>query len=234
MILAIYRTGKGGFGREVIDSARRFNLAYKAWSKIVFVDEMPNEASFYGAEVYRLKTAREKFSSEKIVGIAATGDPVLRKSLSRQMIENGIALTTLIDNTAVVSDSAKISLGSIISTGCFVSSDAGLGEGVALVAHATVGHDVLLGEYCTVSGMVNIGGYCTIGRECFIGMGAQLKDGIKVGRNVVVGMGSVVYADLPDQVVALGNPCRPMRPNLEEQSSKRGGDIGNNEQHGKI
>ncbi len=216
MILAIYRTGNGGFGREVMDSARRFNVAYKAWSRIVFVDEMSNEASFYGAEVYRLKTAREKFSSEIIVGVAATGDPALRKSLSRQMMENGIPLTTLIDNAAVVSDSAKTGLGSIISTGCFVSSDADLGEGVALIAHSMVGHDVLLGEYCTVSGMVNIGGNCTIGSECFIGMGAQLKDGIKVGRNVVIGMGSVVYADLPDQVVALGNPCRPMRPNAEK------------------
>lgn len=234
MILAVYRTGKGGFAREVIDSARRFNLAYKTWSRIVVVDEMPHEASFYGAEVYRLGTAREKFSSEKIVGVAATGDPALRKSLSRQMMGSGISLTTLVDNTAIVSDTAKIGLGSIISTGCFVSSDAGLGEGVALVAHATVGHDVQLGEYCTVSGMVNIGGYSTIGSECFIGMGAQLKDGIKVGRNVVVGMGSVVYADLPDQVVAVGNPCRPMRPNVQEQSSKLRGDISDSEQHGKI
>ena len=51
-----------------------------------------------------------------------------------------------------------------------------------------------------------------IEKNCWIGAGAILVPGIKIGDNVVVGAGSVVTKDLPDNVVAVGNPCHILRP----------------------
>ena len=50
-----------------------------------------------------------------------------------------------------------------------------------------------------------------IGRNCWIGAGAIIVPGITIGNNVVIGAGSVVTKDLPDNVVAVGNPCRVLR-----------------------
>lgn len=50
-----------------------------------------------------------------------------------------------------------------------------------------------------------------IGRNCWIGAGAIILPGITIGENTVVGAGSVVTRDLPDNVVAAGNPCRVLR-----------------------
>lgn len=50
-----------------------------------------------------------------------------------------------------------------------------------------------------------------IGRNCWIGAGAVIVPGVTIGDNVVVGAGSVVTKDLPDNVVAVGNPCRVLR-----------------------
>ncbi len=50
-----------------------------------------------------------------------------------------------------------------------------------------------------------------IGKNCWIGAGALIMPGITVGDNVVIGAGSVVTKDLPDNVVAVGNPCRVLR-----------------------
>ncbi len=50
-----------------------------------------------------------------------------------------------------------------------------------------------------------------IGRNCWIGAGVVIVPGIRIGDNVVVGAGSVVTKDLPDNVVAVGNPCRVLR-----------------------
>jgi len=47
-----------------------------------------------------------------------------------------------------------------------------------------------------------------------------VKDQVRIGDGVIVGMGSVVFNDLPDNVIALGNPARPMRPNLEQRVFK--------------
>lgn len=51
-----------------------------------------------------------------------------------------------------------------------------------------------------------------IGRNCWIGAGAVIVPGVTIGDNVVVGAGSVVTRDLPADVVAVGNPCRVLRP----------------------
>lgn len=50
-----------------------------------------------------------------------------------------------------------------------------------------------------------------IGRNCWIGAGAVIVPGITIGDNVVVGAGSIVTKDLPDNVVAVGNPCHILR-----------------------
>ncbi len=51
-----------------------------------------------------------------------------------------------------------------------------------------------------------------IGKNCWIGAGAIIMPGVTIGDNVVVGAGSIVTKDLPDNVVAVGNPCRVLRP----------------------
>ncbi|MDE6880951.1 MAG: sugar O-acetyltransferase [Oscillospiraceae bacterium] len=50
-----------------------------------------------------------------------------------------------------------------------------------------------------------------IGRNCWIGAGAMILPGVRIGDNTVVGAGSVVTKDLPSNVVAVGNPCRVLR-----------------------
>lgn len=50
-----------------------------------------------------------------------------------------------------------------------------------------------------------------IGKNCWIGAGVVIVPGITIGDNVVVGAGSVVTKDLPDNVVAVGNPCKVLR-----------------------
>ena len=50
-----------------------------------------------------------------------------------------------------------------------------------------------------------------IGKNCWIGAGVVIVPGITIGYNVVVGAGSIVTKDLPDNVVAVGNPCKVLR-----------------------
>lgn len=51
-----------------------------------------------------------------------------------------------------------------------------------------------------------------IGRNCWIGAGAILLPGVHIGDGTVIGAGSVVTKDIPANVVAVGNPCRVLRP----------------------
>lgn len=51
-----------------------------------------------------------------------------------------------------------------------------------------------------------------IGKNCWLGAGVIVLPGVTIGDNTVVGAGSVVNKDLPPNVVAVGNPCRVLRP----------------------
>jgi maltose O-acetyltransferase len=51
-----------------------------------------------------------------------------------------------------------------------------------------------------------------IGADVWIGGGAIVCPGVRIGARTVIGAGSVVTRDVPDDVFAAGNPCRVVRP----------------------
>lgn len=51
-----------------------------------------------------------------------------------------------------------------------------------------------------------------IGEDCWLGAGVIVLPGVTIGRGSVIGAGSVVTKDIPENVVAFGNPCRVVRP----------------------
>ena len=50
-------------------------------------------------------------------------------------------------------------------------------------------------------------GKVTIGSNCFIGARSLILPGVTIGNNIIIGAGSVVTKDIPENSVAVGNPC---------------------------
>jgi maltose O-acetyltransferase len=50
-----------------------------------------------------------------------------------------------------------------------------------------------------------------IGSDVWVGGGAQILAGVTIGSRSVIGAGSVVTRDIPESVLAVGNPCRVLR-----------------------
>lgn len=50
-----------------------------------------------------------------------------------------------------------------------------------------------------------------VGNDVWFGGGVTVLPGVTIGDNVVIGAGSVVVKDIPSGVVAVGNPCKPIR-----------------------
>ena len=59
-----------------------------------------------------------------------------------------------------------------------------------------------------------------IGNNVWIACNAVVLGGVHIGSNVVIGAGSVVTGDIPDGCLAVGVPCRPVRPITEADSMK--------------
>ena len=60
----------------------------------------------------------------------------------------------------------------------------------------------------------------TIGDNVWIGGGVTIVPGVTIGDNTVIGAGSVVVKDIPSNVLAVGNPCKPIRTITPEEKKE--------------
>lgn len=113
--------------------------------------------------------------------------------------------------------------GTYISIGanCFINFDAIVLDG----APVTIGDDVQIGPRVQLLAALHpvddhqarrtgweSTAPVTIGDNAWLGAGVIVCPGVTIGENAVVGAGSVVTRDVPGHVLAVGNPCRVVRP----------------------
>jgi maltose O-acetyltransferase len=59
-----------------------------------------------------------------------------------------------------------------------------------------------------------------IGPDVWVGGGALILPGVRIGSRSVIGAGSVVTRDIPDGVFAAGNPCRVIRGIADNENAE--------------
>ncbi len=76
------------------------------------------------------------------------------------------------------------------------------------VAIYTAGHPI---HPDTRNSQYEYGKEVTIGDNVWLGGSVVITPGVHIGNNVVIGAGSVVTRDIPDNAIAVGNPCKVVR-----------------------
>lgn len=101
-------------------------------------------------------------------------------------------------------------------------------------------NSVILGNYCSIASNVHIGGMdhnyswfstsgllndqcvydkiTVIGNDVWIGTGCIIKQGVKIGDASVIGAGSFVNKDIPENTIAFGLPVKVYKPRFESHT----------------
>lgn len=208
--------GAGGLGVEVADIWRRRGLS-GGGEQLVFIDDIKaGSGPVTEVEVISLAQAAAEYPGQSFV--IALGEPADRARLWVQLQQLGLVPRhPLVDPASIVSVHATIGAGTIVSQFTTVAARAVVGENVSLNVASIVGHDVTVEDHCVISSMVNFGGASTIGTGSYVGMGATIKEKVTIGANSIIGMGAVVHTDIPDGVIAVGNPARVVRRNENQK-----------------
>lgn len=217
MILGIY--GAGGLGREVLELARIINSREKNWDDFIFIDDEKVESEVNGVKLYSYKEAVRKFKSNLEVSMGI-GEVAAREKLFSKLRCDGLLLATLIHPDVYIPDTTIIGRGVTIQYGCFISCDVRVEDYVYIQPQVNVGHNDVLKEGCMLSGMVNLGGHVSIGKYAYAGLSSAFKEGVSVGDYAIIGMYSAVYKDIPEEMIAMGNPARVVKRNEEHRVFK--------------
>lgn len=131
-----------------------------------------------------------------------------RRPLALRLEEAGASLPPLVHPAAVISTTATLGAGVIVSAGVIVQSDARIGRFTMLNTAATIDHDNQVGAFVSIAPGVHTAGRVTIQDRAFVGLGAVIINDVTVGEGAVVGAGAVVTRDVPPGAKVVGNPAR--------------------------
>jgi acetyltransferase-like isoleucine patch superfamily enzyme len=147
----------------------------------------------------------------------AVSKPIHRVLMLEKAATLGLRPSSMLSPEAFVSDHSEIGVGTIIAPHCSIQAKARIGRNVAVNTSTIIGYNVLVEENCVLSSMVNPGGGVHVETAYDIGMGALVKEKLRIGHTFIVGMGSVVYFEVPNEVIAIGNPARVVRRNEDRK-----------------
>ena len=197
--------GAKGLAKDILFSFPEYE------ERFVFYDDI-NKENTYLFNSFKIIKSRDELMALYANGflfILGVGGSKNRVLLYNKFIEWRGRPTTLISNNAKVGKySTIIEDGTLVLDGAKITNNVSIGKGSLINKGAFIGHDVVIGDYCDIAPGVRITGGVTIGHNTEIGTGAIVIPKINIGNNVVVGAGAVVVKDLPDNVVAVGNPAR--------------------------
>jgi sugar O-acyltransferase (sialic acid O-acetyltransferase NeuD family) len=190
----MYIYGAGGHAKVVIDILES--------SKVAISGLFDNKKANYDFLNYQVHAVIDGVISPLIIAI---GDNKTRKKVAHDLL---VEFGKAVHSTAIISDRASIGEGTVVMQGAIVQSCSHIGKHCIINTGSAIDHDCEIEDFVHISPHTTLCGNVSVGEGSWIGAGATIIQGIKIGRWSVIGAGSVVVKDVPDNVLAYGNPCK--------------------------
>lgn len=131
---------------------------------------------------------------------------------------NTSSFNNLIHPSSVVASTVNSLNGLYVEPLSVVSAYSALGFGVTINRNCSIGHHNIIGDYCSIHPGSNLAGHVELGDNVTIGPGSTVFSHVKIGNNSIIGGGSVVTKEIPENVIAFGNPCKVVKSlNLSQE-----------------
>lgn len=192
--------GAGGHAAELRDYINHHNLA-KPDSQILvmgFIDDNEQNYHHYGFREPFLGTIKDHLVRQDVSYLMGIANLEYRKPIIETFKSQNGKFIGFIHPTAIISPSAIMGEGVVISHNASVGPKVRIGSFNMLNSRCTIGHDTVLGDYNFISPQVAISGNTTIGDENLLGTNSCTIPGIRIGNKNKIAAGMVVYKPVGD------------------------------------
>ena len=192
--------GAGGHAAELVDYIDYINNSsgQLKFEVIGLIDDNKENYNHYDYSYKYLGTIQKHIINENIHYLMAIADASIKKMIVEKFKLKGANFIGLIHPTALISSSAIIGEGVVISHNVSIGPKVVLGDFNVLNSRCTIGHDSIVGNYNFISPQVAFGGYVKIGDENLFGTNSCTIPGVKVGNNNKITAGMVVNKPIKD------------------------------------
>src|SRR5258706_1008502 len=167
---------------------------------------------FDGVEILggeeQLEELQNKGVKHLIIGF---GNCEARLKFAELARSKGFKLTSAIHPSAIIASNVAIGSGTVVAAGAVINSGTHIGENAIINTSSSVDHECVIGDGAHICPGVHLAGKVTVGRGTWVGIGSCVIDHISIGNATLIGAGSVVARNIPDNVVAYGNPAKIVR-----------------------
>lgn len=194
----MYLCGAGGHAKVIID--------------ILEANDIKIEGLFDDDTSIKTLMNYPVFHTEKLKGplVISVGNNKIRKKIASTA---GIEFRTAIHPSAIISKYVHIDAGTVVMQGAIIQSCTNIGKHCIVNTSVSIDHECMIEDFVHISPHATLCGNVCVGEGTWIGAGVTVIQGIKIGKWSVIGAGSVVTKDVPDNVIAYGSPCKVIREN---------------------
>jgi len=146
-------------------------------------------------------------------GLISIGDNWSRKNVHDCIVDliPDFKFINAIHPSVIIGKNVVLGIGITAMAGTIISPNCSIGNFCFFATGAQLDHDSMIDSYASISAGSVTGGKVNIGKYSAITLGVTIIDRINIGENVVIGSGSLVIDDIPDNVLAHGQPAKIIR-----------------------
>jgi sugar O-acyltransferase (sialic acid O-acetyltransferase NeuD family) len=156
-----------------------------------------------------------------VLGVASYSNPKLRKQLSERLDLAPDRYYTVVHSSAEVSSAALVGPGCVLMQHVVVSRGVRLHGNVLVTQSCCIGHDTEVKQFTVFAPGVTVCGRSRIGESVYMGAGSTSAPGIGIGRESLIGIGSVVVESVQAGCTVFGNPARVIQRGSRPRWSPR-------------
>ena len=197
--------GASGFATEVAWLIEEINSYKLEWEILGFVDDNYKNFPEY-VNGYRVLGDIDyiKQLSDDVFFVIGIGNGKIREKIAKKIGDRKFAI--LIHPNTKISSTNLIEEGAIICSGTILTVNIHIKKHCIINLDCTIGHGAILEDYTTVLPSTNISGNVKMSEFSTLGTGVKIIQGITIGKNVMVGAGSVIIRDTENNCTIVGNP----------------------------
>lgn len=192
--------GCGSHAAEIVDYIDHINNHSNNLEYVIngMIDNTKKHYIHYNYKEEFMGSIDDHLVNKDICYVMGIGNLSIRTKVLQEFKLKGASFTTIIHPSALVSKSAQIGEGSIISHNVSIGPKAIIGSFNVINSRCTIGHDARVGDNNFLSPQVVLGGYAQIGNNNLLGTNSCLIPDITMGNNNKIMAGMAVLNKVND------------------------------------